>query len=185
MARSLGENQFPANEIPVRIPSLMKPAFVIPVLLVALTAVADDRLTELDAYWAEVSRSVREGDFEGYRATCHPEGILVSGNSKKSYPLTQALARWKQGFADTKAGKIKASVEFRFSQRWGDDTTAHETGMFLYSSTNAEGKTSRDYLHFEALLTRKKSGWKILMEFQKSRATEAEWKKLKPISARP
>ena len=25
------------------------------------------RLAELDAYWAEVSRSVREGDFEGYR----------------------------------------------------------------------------------------------------------------------
>jgi hypothetical protein len=60
------------------------------------------RLTELDAYWAEVSRAVREGDFDGYKATCHEEGVLVSGTSKTSYPLAKALARWKQGFMDTK-----------------------------------------------------------------------------------
>jgi len=61
---------------------------------------------ELNAYWAEVSRSVKEGDFAGYSATCHPLGILVSGNKKTSYPLATALAKWKQGFEDTKAKKI-------------------------------------------------------------------------------
>lgn len=137
------------------------------------------RLEELDAYWAEVSFSVKAGDFKGYQATCHPEGILVSGNSKKSYPLAQALARWKQGFDDTKAGKIKASVEFRFSQRWGDATTAHETGIFLYEATKADGTKSADYIHLEALLTKTKTGWKILMEYQKSKATKAEWDELK------
>ena len=35
------------------------------------------RLKELDAYWAEVSRAVNAGDFKGYSATCHPEGVLV------------------------------------------------------------------------------------------------------------
>jgi len=157
----------------------MKRLFVLPILLLASTAIATDRIAELDAYWSEVSRAVKAGDFAGYRATCHPEGILVSGNSRKSYPLSQALARWKQGFEDTKAGKMKASVEFRFSQRWGDDTTAHETGIFLYSSTNAEGKSSKEYIHFEALLTKTESGWKILMEFQKSKATAKEFAELK------
>lgn len=141
------------------------------------SAAEHERSTELDAYWAEVSRSVREGDFAGYKATCHKEGVLVSGASKTSYPLAQALARWKQGFEDTKDGKMAASVEFRFSQRFGDDTTAHETGIFLYSTTDSDGKSTKAYIHFEALLV-KKAGWKILMEYQKSEATREEWKAL-------
>lgn len=138
------------------------------------------RLQELDALWKEVSRTVREGDFEGYSATCHPEGVLVSGTKKVSYPLSTALARWKQGFLDTKAGTMKADVIFRFGQRFGDDTTAHETGMFFYTNTNAEGKKTADYIHFEALLVKKKDGWKITMEYQKSKGTKADWDKLKP-----
>lgn len=135
------------------------------------------RLADLDAYWAEVSRSVREGDFEGYQATCHEEGVLVSGASKASYPLARALARWKQGFADTRQGKMKADVEFRFSQRLGDETTAHETGIFLYTTTDSEGNSTRAYVRFEALLV-KRDGWKILMEYQKSEATKEEWEAL-------
>lgn len=67
---------------------------------------ADDatRISELNAYWSEVSRTVNEGDFAGYKATCHPEGVLVSGSSKSSYPLSKALERWEQGFTDTKEG---------------------------------------------------------------------------------
>ena len=132
------------------------------------------RIAELDAYWAEVSRSVKEGDFAGYKATCHPEGVLVAGSSKACYPLAQALERWEQGFNDTKAGKMKASVDFRFSQRLGDSTTAHETGIFCYRTESPDGTTTTDYIHLEALLI-KKDGWKIMMEFQKGNASEEEW----------
>lgn len=150
-------------------------------LFVAQTGLAADdeaRLAELNAYWAEVSRSVREGDFEGYRATCHEEGVLVSGSSQTCHPFSKALARWKPGFMDTRAARMKASVEFRFSQRYGDETTAHETGIFLYSTTDAEGKSTQEYVNFEALLV-KKGGWKIMMEYQKSKATREEWDALK------
>jgi hypothetical protein len=47
-----------------------------------------DRIKELNSYWAEVSRCVKEGDFTGYKATCHPEGVIVSGTSQKAYPLS-------------------------------------------------------------------------------------------------
>ena len=134
-----------------------------------------DRLAKLDAYWAEVSRAVREGDFEGYKATCHEQGVLVSGSQKTSYPLSKALARWKKNFTATKAGKIKANVEFRFSQRFSDETTAHETGIFLYSFTDPEGRWKQEHVHFQALLLKGKDGWKIMMEYQKSKATKAEW----------
>ena len=133
------------------------------------------RLIELDAYWAEVSRAVREGDFEGYKATCHEKGVLVSGTQKTSYPLSEALVRWEKDFTVTKAGEIKAKVEFRFSQRFGDETTAHETGIFLYSFTDPEGRWKQEHVHFQALLLKGKDGWKIMMEYQKSKATKAEW----------
>ena len=135
----------------------------------------NDRLKELDAYWAEVSRAVKEGDFEGYKATCHEQGVLVSGSKRTSYPLSKALARWKKDFTATKAGKIKAKVAFRISQRFSDETTAHETGIFLYSFTDAEGRWKQEHVHFQALLLKSKDGWKIMMEYQKSKATKAEW----------
>ena len=49
------------------------------------------RIAELDDYWAEVSRCVKEGDFEGYKATCHKDGVLVSGKKNTAYPLSKAL----------------------------------------------------------------------------------------------
>ena len=139
---------------------------------------SSSRLVVLDAYWAEVSRSVREGDFEGYKSTCHEDGVLVSGAKKSSVPLTVALARWKQGFMDTKAGKIKADVEFRFSERFGDETTAHETGIFLYSTVDQEGLRKQEHVHFQALLVKQKGEWKIMMEYQRSKGTVVEWNAL-------
>ncbi len=140
------------------------------------TTFADEsrRLAELDAYWLAAARTVREGDFVGYKATYHEDAILVSHAKKESYPISKALAGWKQGFLDTKAKKIKANVEFRFTQRFGDDTTAHETGIFHYSTVDVDGTSTSDYIHFEGLLI-KKNGWKLMMEYQKSPASLEEW----------
>lgn len=138
-----------------------------------------DRINQLDEYWAEVSRSVNEGDFLAYKATCDDEGVLVAGTGKKAYPLAKALSKWKQEFDDTKSGKMKAGVSFRFSQRLGDETTAHETGMFLYYQIKPDGTKKEEYIHLEALLLKKADGWKIAMEYQKSKGTKAEWDKLK------
>jgi ketosteroid isomerase-like protein len=141
-------------------------------------AAAKARLAELDAYWAVVSKAVNTGDFEAYASTCHPEGVLVSGGKQMSQPLAAALARWKQEFIDTRDGRMKAGVEFRFSKRIGDATTAHETGIFLYTAQSGDNPPKAEHIHFEALLVKKADGWKILMENQIGPATEAEWRAL-------
>jgi hypothetical protein len=133
------------------------------------------RIAELDAYWSEVSRSVREGDFEAYKATCHAEAVLISGQKQISYPLTTALARWKKDFSDTKEGKVRGNVEFRFSKRSGDFTTAHETGVFRYTTLSDKAPPKYDFVHLEALLVKRGDGWKILMENQVGPATESDW----------
>ena len=139
--------------------------------------VTKQRLAELDAYWEKVSKAVGSGDFDSYRSTCHHEGVLVSGSRKMSQPLADALARWKKEFDATKAGDMKASVEFRFAERFGDATTAHETGMFCYAN-DSSGKMKKEFIHFEALLVKRDGDWKILMEYQKSVGTEEEWRAL-------
>ena len=136
------------------------------------------RLKELDAYWAEVSRAVHTGDFAAYAGSCHPEAVLVGGTKKTTWPLADVLKRWKKDFDETKDGKRKSNVAFKFSQRLGDPTTAHETGMFRYTGTTAEGKEICDYIHLEALLVKRDGHWKILMEYQKSRGTREEFEAL-------
>ena len=135
---------------------------------------------ELDAYWAEVSRAVKTGDFQAYKATCHPEAVLVSGSKKQSYPLAVALVRWKKEFDDTKSGDRESSAKFRFSQRLNDETTAHETGMLLYEFSTKDGKKGKEYVFLEALLVKREGKWVILMEYQKGAGTVEDWEKLKP-----
>ena len=139
---------------------------------------AGDTVGELDEYWNRVSTAVRTGNLEAYRATCHPDGVLINGKAKKSELLSQALIRWGKEFSATKAGKMQADVKFRFSGRITGKDTAHEKGIFLYSSKKNGEEWKKDYVHFEALLVKKDGDWKILMEFQKSSATEKEWESL-------
>ena len=151
--------------------------------LIEMESPADStRLAELDQYWAKLAKTVQEGDFEGYKALYHKDAIVVfaSGKNKISMPIEKALSAWKKGFADTKEGKQIDKVEFRFSQRIGDETTAHETGIFIFSSTDNNGKVKGKYIiHFEMLLEKKENEWDALMEYQKSEATQEEWDALK------
>lgn len=164
--------------------------FVLAISFVSATTVTTEkntsdqstRIQELDKYWSTLSKTVKEGDIEGYKNTYHKDAVIIfaSGKNKTSVPIEKALAGWKQGFMDTKNGKNKASVAFRFSQRIGDATTAHETGIFLYKTSNADGSNEKSYpTHFEMLLVKKNGQWLGVMEYQKANATMQEWEALK------
>lgn len=136
------------------------------------------RIAELDTFWAEVSRTVGAGDFNGYKATYHEDAVVVftTGENKASLSIAKALANWKQDFIDTKAGRTHNSVTFRFSQRIGDKTTAHETGIFTFQSNDGSTKENpKQFIHFEALLIKRDNSWLMVMEYQKSKANEEEW----------
>ena len=81
-------------------------------------------------------------------------------------------------FDQTKAGTMKASVDFRLKRRWGDATTAHETGMFRYSQKVGDTAERIEYIHLKALLTKKDGKWLILMENQEKRGLKEEWDEL-------
>lgn len=142
------------------------------------------RITELNAYWTELSKTVKEGDFEGYAAMYHPDAIVVfaTGKNKSSMPISGALAGWKKGFDETKAGNRNDTAEFRFSQRIGNDTTAHETGIFKFTTRDKDRKVTGTFIiHFEMLLIKKDGKWYGLMEYQKNKGSQAEWDALPVI----
>lgn len=159
------------------------PQFVLLVLVTATPSLGQSstdsvRIQELNRYWAELSRTVREGDYEGYAATYHPDAVCVftTGTKKISIPIAEQLEKWKPGFLETKAGKTRSNVEFRFSQRVGSSTSAHETGIFYFTSLDKDGKVlSGGMVHFESLLVKKNGKWLAMMEYQKSRATKEAW----------
>lgn len=129
---------------------------------------------ELDAYWAELSRTVADGDFEGYSRLYHRDAVIVLDGSA-THPIAVALAGWKQGFDDTRDGRAEAGVAFRFTERLHDETTAFESGIFRYTLSPDEGDDVVALVHFEGLLVKKDGRWLMVMERQKEPATDAEW----------
>lgn len=153
------------------------------VLLICSNAQADtDTNRELDQFWQTLAQTVIDGDYDQYSAGYHKDAVLVSGLKKTSYSIEKALARWKQGFADTKLGKIKANVEFVWTQRYTSDNTAHETGMFRYSTTDENGKTEDFIAHLTTLMVKKNGKWLIVMENQKTKGSEQQWLEAKKQS---
>ncbi len=149
--------------------------FALSALLLAIPAAAPAQVTaELDAYWSEVARTVEQGDLEGYAALYHPDAVLVMRGSG-TVPIGTALAAWKQGFDDTREGRAAAGVEFRFTERLHDGTTAHETGMFRYTLDPEDGEDVEALVWFEALLVKRDGEWLMVMEYQKDAATDEDW----------
>ena len=149
--------------------------FAMAAALLALPATTPAQVsTELDAYWAEVSRTVEEGDFEGYAELYHPDAVLVM-QGQGTVPIGEALAGWKKLFDDTREGRAVAGVEFRISERLNNATTAHETGMFRYTFEPEEGDDAVSLVRFEALLVKRDGRWLMVMEYQKDPASDAEW----------
>lgn len=132
---------------------------------------------DIDAYFAEISRTVKEGDFSGMAALYHPDGVLVLSN--RTVPIADALEHWKPGIEQTKAGELTCSVAFRFSERKEGESSAHEIGIFHYTSKDKSGKTTSDsFVNFEMLLVKRNGKWLATMEYQKSEATLEEWEAL-------
>ena len=137
-----------------------------------------DTEQELQQFWQDAAKTVISGDFDGYAATFAQDAILVSDIAKTSYPISQALSRWQKGFNETKAGKIKAGVSFKFTSSLISDKTAHQSGYFYYFSDNGKGELSPFIAQFEALLIKKADKWQVIMERHIKQVDLATWQSI-------
>tara|TARA_R110002073_G_scaffold2547_2_gene16702 strand:- start:163 stop:654 length:492 start_codon:yes stop_codon:yes gene_type:complete len=152
---------------------VLKVAFI--GLLFTCNSFAQNRITELNAYWNVVKEKVEAGDVMGYGATFHEDGILVSDRGKVCYSLKEALEKWKDGLEKTNKGITKVELDFRFSERTGDITTAFERCIFRHDLLDENGERKERFIHFDALLTKKNGKWQLMLEHQKLPASKEEW----------
>lgn len=138
------------------------------------------RIKELDAFWAKLSTAVNTGDFDTFQTTAHPAAVLISGRRGHSEPLANALNRWRNDFANTREQLVAAEATFRWSKRFGDSTTAYETGILRFVSQPKGEEPRVELIHFDAALVKEDDTWRILTEYQRGLATQAEWDALKP-----
>lgn len=130
---------------------------------------------ELTQYWQEVAKTVEDGDFQGYADLFDKDAILVSDLRNNSYPISKALAGWKQGFVDTKAGKISAGVDFKFTKSLLGEKTAHQSGYFRYFTLDVAGKRTVFIAKFEALLLKTDGKWLMTMERHQEQVDQKTW----------
>jgi ketosteroid isomerase-like protein len=128
--------------------------------------------------WVPVAASVTNDDIVAMGKVYHPAAVLVTKAGTK--PITEALDGWGKDIVAAKKIGTRASVAFRFESRQDDATTAFETGIFKYSTTDKAGKVTTGYTQLEALLTKHEGAWRIVMEHQLESVTEAAWNALPP-----
>jgi ketosteroid isomerase-like protein len=126
--------------------------------------------------WSVLIATVAADDIVGMGRTYFPDAVLVSPNGTSS--IKDTLARWGRDMTAAKARGDKATVEFRFSRRQDDSTTAFEAGIFKYTVIAKSGASTPKYYPFEMLLAKTNGKWLVLMERQFAEVTQEAWDKL-------
>ncbi len=126
--------------------------------------------------WQVISQSVANRDIVVMGSAYHPDAVVV--NAEKTTPIASTLIRWGEGMQKEIETGASAAVAFRFSGRMDNETSAFETGIFNYISTNAAGEESSAYMNFESLLVKKNGRWVFLMEHQLGETDKAAWEAL-------
>jgi len=132
---------------------------------------------ELDReIWSVLVATVANDDIAGMGRVYSPDAVLVS--PKATTPIKETLERWGRDMVAAKAKGNRATVEFRFTQRLDNATTAFDSGLFKYTVIEKSGATRSNYYPFEMLLAKVNGQWRILMERQFAEVSQTEWDKL-------
>ena len=126
--------------------------------------------------WSVLSATVASDDIAGMGRVYFPDAVLVSPKETRS--IKETLDRWGRDMVAAKAKGNRATVEFRFSRRQDDATTAFEAGLFKYTVIEQSGASRSNYYPFEMLLAKSGGKWRVLMERQFAEVNQAAWDKL-------
>ena len=126
--------------------------------------------------WSVFVATVAADDIAGMGRAYFPDAVLVL--PKGTRPIKETLEGWGRDMVAARARGDKATVEFRFSRRQDDSTTAFEAGIFKYTVIAKSGASTSKFYPFEELLVKTNGKWRVLMERQFDLVTQDAWDKL-------
>ena len=126
--------------------------------------------------WSAFVATVAADDIGGMGRVYVPDAVLVTPT--KTQAIKDTLEGWGRDMVAAKARGDKATVEFRFSRRQDDATTAFEAGIFKYTVIAKSGVSTPKFYPFEELLVKLNGKWRVLMERQFAMVTQDAWDKL-------
>jgi ketosteroid isomerase-like protein len=126
--------------------------------------------------WSVFVATVAADDIVGMGRAYFPDAVLVS--PKGTRPIKETLEGWGRDMVAARARGDKATVEFRFSRRQDDSTTAFEAGIFKYTVIAKSGASTSKFYPFEELLVKTNGKWRVLMERQFDLVTQDAWDKI-------
>jgi ketosteroid isomerase-like protein len=126
--------------------------------------------------WSVFVATVAADDIVGMGNVYFPNAVLV--RPRGTEPIKQTLEGWGRDMVAAKAKGSRATVEFRFSRRQDDATTAFDAGIFKYTVVEKSGASRPKFYPFEELLAKTDGKWRVLMERQFAEVTQGEWDKL-------
>ena len=132
---------------------------------------------EIDSdVWSVFVATVTSDDIVRMGSVYFPDAVLVT--PRGTSPIKETLERWGRDMVAAQAKGNRATVEFRFSRRQDDATTAFEAGIFKYTVIEKSGASNPKFYPFEQLLAKTNGKWRVLMERQFAEVTQGEWDKL-------
>jgi hypothetical protein len=129
-----------------------------------------------NSLFKEIQRSVAEADFERMAAAYHADAVLVK--SKSTAFIDDVMHRWRAAGEKLRNEGGHASVDFRFSSRQHDASSAFDTGIFRYATVDKEGVERVFFAHFENLAVFRNDHWLTLMERQMAATDLTTWNSL-------
>jgi ketosteroid isomerase-like protein len=126
--------------------------------------------------WSVFVATVAADDIVGMGRAYFPDAVLVSPQGTR--PIKETLEGWGRDMVAARARGDKATVEFRFSRRQDDSTTAFEAGIFKYTVIAKSGASTSKFCPFEELLVKTNGKWRVLMERQFDVVAQDAWDKL-------
>ena len=126
--------------------------------------------------WSVFVATVASDDIVRMGSVYFPDAVLVT--PRGTSPIKETLERWGRDMVAAQAKGNRATVEFRFSRRQDNATTAFEAGIFKYTVIEKSGASNPKFYPFEQLLAKTNGKWRVLMERQFAEVTQGEWDKL-------
>jgi len=126
--------------------------------------------------WSVFVATVASDDIVRMGEAYFPNAVVVMPSTTS--PIKETLDRWGKDMVAAKAKGNRATVEFRFSRRQDDATTAFEAGIFRYTVIEKSGTRTSKCYPFEALLGKTNGKWRVLMERQLAEVSQDAWDKL-------